>query len=157
FRMGLTAGCSTKTDCTGDQTCVEGTCQSIEIDQHQLPEFTEDLVTELTCTSGATYIDTATGAPMRVSEDAGACPRNLCHEGTCLKPPPNGSGDMPDAGTVMCGDPIGNTCFGTTSSVCGCDAMCGSRTKSIRCEVQRCTCTVDGMQVSQFDRPETMG
>jgi hypothetical protein len=88
FRMGLTAGCVAKDDCTPNQTCVEGVCQDVHVNPLQLPDYTTDLVTEVTCTSGASYIDTSTGAPMPQSDDADMCPANLCVEGTCLKPPP---------------------------------------------------------------------
>lgn len=88
FRMGLTAGCVAKTDCTPNQSCVEGVCQDVNVDSRQFPDFTDDLVNEVTCVSGAQYIDTSTGAPMPQSDDATMCPANLCVEGTCLKPPP---------------------------------------------------------------------
>jgi hypothetical protein len=89
YRLGLTAGCIDKTDCTAAESCVEGLCKDASIDSQRLPLFTPDLVTRLTCDSGVAYVDTATGMPMPLSADSNACPPELCSEGTCLKPPPD--------------------------------------------------------------------
>jgi hypothetical protein len=88
FRMGLTAGCIDKQDCTSTQSCVEGACVEREVNSLQLPDFEPALVTEVTCTPAVQYIDTSTGLPMPPSDDADECPPELCFEGTCLKPPP---------------------------------------------------------------------
>ncbi len=88
LRLGLTAGCAGKMDCTATESCVEGVCKDVTIDARQLPDFSPDLVTELTCNSGVNYIDTSTGMSMPLSADAGMCPNDLCTEGTCLTPAP---------------------------------------------------------------------
>jgi hypothetical protein len=170
FRMGLTVGCIGRTDCTNGQTCVEGVCRDPNVDALQLPAFTDTIVEELTCRSGTQYIQTATGEPMRVAEDAGQCPPDLCREGTCLKSPPGGIEDpRPDAGgggdggtitidagdPIQCGDPSGTNCFGVPEpSSCTCDAQCGGGvTNSLRCEGGTCTCAFDGAPTLQFDQP----
>jgi hypothetical protein len=165
FRMGLTAGCAAKTDCSPGDTCVEGVCRTPALDARQLPDFTEELVTTLTCNSGTTYIDTATGTPMRQSEEAGACPPDLCREGTCLKPLEGGGGggdldggvEVPPDSTepISCGEPTGDRCFNAGGNFCQCDATCtpGDRLQTIRCEGFVCTCTFAGEQTNAFDYP----
>jgi hypothetical protein len=88
YRMGLTAGCIDRLDCPSTSTCIEGVCRDVNVPTKQLPDFDQSLVTELTCAAGASYIDTGTGDPMPLSDDAAACPAGQCLEGTCLKPPP---------------------------------------------------------------------
>jgi hypothetical protein len=100
FRMGLTAGCVDRTDCTGSQTCVEGVCLEQGLDARQLPDFSDDLTTTLTCASGPMYIDTSNGAPMPLSANAAMCPADLCVEGACRKPLPNDTMG-PDGGVTL--------------------------------------------------------
>ena len=88
YRMTIVAGCIGRDDCAQGQTCVEGACQPIAIDAHQLPAFDPALVTELSCNSGTAFIDTGTDMAMPVSGAGSACPADLCSEGTCLLPPP---------------------------------------------------------------------
>lgn len=99
FRMSLTGGCIAKDDCLQNQSCVEGVCRDVAINPLQLPEFKAEIVNELTCNGGISYIDTATGAPLPLSADADECPANLCLEGTCLKPPPPEEGTRVVTGT----------------------------------------------------------
>lgn len=99
FRMTLVAGCVDRTDCSDNQSCIEGSCQDREVDSRTLPEFEDNLVTELTCLSGPMYIDTATNLPMTTSADAAACPSNLCSEGVCHVDPTTMGGGMSDGGT----------------------------------------------------------
>jgi hypothetical protein len=87
YRMALTAGCASLGDCGSGMTCVEGTCKDVHVDATTFPSFSGELVDELTCNSGVTYLDTDTGTPMTLSSDAAACPNNLCTEGTCYVPP----------------------------------------------------------------------
>jgi hypothetical protein len=88
YRMGITAGCASKTDCAPTETCVEGTCQDPHVDPRTLPPFTDDLVTSVACNSGTSFIDTGTGQPMPENDGGGDCPAGLCSEGTCFNPPP---------------------------------------------------------------------
>lgn len=99
FRMSLTAGCIAKEDCLATQSCVEGVCRDVNVDARQLPDFSEDIVSQLTCDSGVAYIDTGTGAPLPMAPDADQCPASLCLEGTCLKPPPEETGTRVVTGT----------------------------------------------------------
>ncbi len=87
YRMGLTAGCIGRDDCLPSQTCVEGACRDQAVDSRQLPAFSADLVTELTCENGITYVQTADDTPMPVAGSAASCPASLCDQGTCLLPP----------------------------------------------------------------------
>lgn len=99
YRMGLTASCMTNT-CPSGQTCVEGVCKAPDLDTSMFPGFSENLVTQLTCSTPGTpmYLDTATGAAMPLSANAAACPGNLCSEGTCLVPP---SGNKTFKGVIV--------------------------------------------------------
>ncbi|MBA3501585.1 MAG: hypothetical protein M4D80_35770 [Myxococcota bacterium] len=106
FRMGMTLGCSTKTDCLATESCVEGVCRNVEVNSLQLPDFDVTLPGTLTCNGGTGYIDTSTGAPLPMSADAASCPPELCFEGTCLKPPPGSGGSVSDEPSPV--DP-GNT------------------------------------------------
>lgn len=99
FRMSLTAGCIGRDDCLATQSCVEGVCRDVNTNARQLPDFTDELVGQLTCNSGTVFIDTATSAPLPFSADADQCPGNLCLEGTCLNPPPDEEGTRVVAGT----------------------------------------------------------
>jgi len=94
IRMGLTASCVQRTDCTPSQSCVEGVCRDTTINEEQLPDFEEELIETVTCTGAVQYIHTATGAPLAASPDAENCPVDQCFEGVCYKPPP-----APEAGT----------------------------------------------------------
>ena len=89
YRMGLTEQCSTATTtCSAQTTCIEGTCSDPAVPVAQLPTYTPDLVTELTCIPPVVrYTETATGADMPFSKDAASCPPSLCVQGLCLKPP----------------------------------------------------------------------
>ena len=78
YRLGLTAGCIGRTDCPEGFSCVEGVCRDEVINSDQLPNFTDSLVTELTCSPGVNYLDTGTGDPMPLSATASECPAGLC-------------------------------------------------------------------------------
>ncbi|MBA2540347.1 MAG: hypothetical protein H0V17_11975, partial [Deltaproteobacteria bacterium] len=92
YRIGLSGGCIEREDCPDTHSCVEGVCRDVNVASVQLPDFTAQLVDELTCTPGVNYINTATNEAMPLSADAAECPAGLCLEGTCLKPLPEQSG-----------------------------------------------------------------
>jgi hypothetical protein len=92
LRMGLVIGCMNVHDCAATETCVEGVCRAKLIDSSMLPDYVPELVTELTCNSGTTFINTADGTPMPYSSNASNCPDSLCSEGTCYNPPSDDGG-----------------------------------------------------------------
>jgi hypothetical protein len=92
YRIGLSAGCIGREDCPETHSCVEGVCRDVNVNAEQLPDFSNQLVEELSCTPGSVYINTGTGDPMPLSATAPDCPAGLCLEGTCLKPEPEQSG-----------------------------------------------------------------
>jgi hypothetical protein len=101
LRLGLVAGCMNKMDCKSDETCIEGLCKPALVDSRTLPDFTDELITHLTCDSGTKFISTATGDPMPTLGDMTCMPGGKCEEGTCYLPPPDGgdmSPDLHDAG-----------------------------------------------------------
>jgi hypothetical protein len=156
FRMGLTAGCTTRSDCASTETCVEGTCRDRTVDSAQLPAFAEELVTKLSCTSNTAYLDTATGAPMERTADAAACPAERCREGTCLEPVGDGGGSVvipPGGGEdIVCSDPVGDACGSTAETFCACAATCNDGLQNeVRCEGGRCTCRFGGEETRAFD------
>ncbi len=99
LRMGLVIKCMAS-NCSPGQTCIEGVCKDPNIDAHMLPDFTDDLVTHVTCDSGTVFLDTSTKQPMPLLGDAQCA--GPCVEGTCYNPLPDDGGTsnalwMPEA------------------------------------------------------------
>lgn len=85
YRMGLTAACRESVITCDAGECIEGVCVQRVITGDMLPDYTDELVTTLSCLSPTTYINTVTNEPMPVSADAARCPEGSCVEGTCLR------------------------------------------------------------------------
>jgi hypothetical protein len=127
YRLGLTAACATVTDCGSDEDCVEGSCTEKFVNAHQFPGFDDTLVSTLTCTSGTVYVDTSmNNAAMPTSADAADCGSGLCHEGTCLNPPPSCS--------------TGNAIAACQPALAACNSGCGGN------------CTFDGGDCSAINQ-----
>ena len=118
YRMGLTSECASAAACAAGDTCIEGKCAAALVDVKQLPRYTADLVTTLTCISPIPYIQTADNDPMNVSPDAASCPSDLCVQGLCLNPPGSGGSGLP-AGTsyLKASNTAAHADFGTAMAI----------------------------------------
>ena len=95
-RLGLVSACVAKTDCAGDQTCVDGRCVSEVIDTSRLPTYEPGQESYLTCATGTRYLDTST--KQLLVPKGGACASGLCAEGVCLNLPQGGASGGGGAG-----------------------------------------------------------
>jgi hypothetical protein len=91
LRLGLVSACKSMTDCCQEQagcglTCIEGECVSEDIDSSRLPIYEPGMENAVSCTSGTTFRNTASGAPLPAT--GSSCPiGGTCLDGVCLTPP----------------------------------------------------------------------
>ena len=115
LRLGMVSACQNMMDCCQGKTgcgltCIDGACVSEQIDSLRLPPYHAGFENEVACTGGATFRNTATGAPLTVTGTS--CPAGgSCLDGVCLSPPINDAGAEHPAGTPTCtrnSDCVGN-------------------------------------------------
>jgi hypothetical protein len=90
-RLGVVSACEGMNDCPGGDTCIEGRCQSEDIDTTLLPDYTPGMEKTIACLSATTFVDTSTkqALPLVSTADGGApCGQGSCAEGVCLAAAP---------------------------------------------------------------------
>lgn len=85
-RLGMVAACRDKFDCATGDTCVDGGCQSEQIDSTRLPDYSAGLEKQVSCAGSATYLNTGSKEPLPVAGTTCA-PGRVCEEGVCLLAP----------------------------------------------------------------------
>lgn len=97
-RLGVVSACLGKSDCGGVMglTCIDGRCQSENIDTSTLPEYHAGDENELSCASAVNYVNTSTKQLLMPSGTP--CASGVCSEGVCLTPPPGGFGGAGGSG-----------------------------------------------------------
>ncbi len=111
-RLGLVAACEgTAGQCGPGQTCIEGRCQSEDVDSAQLPAYVTGLEGRVECTSATNFIDTSTRQPLTISGTS--CGVGSCLEGICLSPSRSdggaGAGGATGSGSAGAGGAAGGS------------------------------------------------
>ena len=104
MRMTLVDSCQHRSDCTANQTCIEGRCAPVDFDAHVLPAYASGMEFSIACASNIHYRDTGTKQDMPMM-GPGCGPNQICSEGTCLNNSGTSGGDggigLPDGGGPM--------------------------------------------------------
>ncbi len=90
-RLGVVSACEGMNDCPTGDTCIEGRCQSEDIDTSLLPTYTPGMEKTVACLGATTFVDTSTkqALPLVSMADGGApCGQGACAEGVCLAAAP---------------------------------------------------------------------
>ena len=129
-RLGLVSACEGAAgQCGPGQTCIEGRCQSEDVDSSQLPAYVTGFEGRVECTSPTNFIDTSTRQPLKISGTS--CGAGSCLEGICLIPPRDGEigGASGGAGTSGGGGASGSGAIdtGAGGGVAGAGGAAGAR------------------------------